>query len=158
MACGYFLANGSSCANCPSLIKSTAIALSGTTLQITIPSVTMKNHCKLCIALCQAIPGTVTPNTTVSVVSGSATLNLIDCFGNYVYADQLRSRRVLHLVVATDIPLATVTNWSKLCCTQHDFPVLNAPTATTSTASSSVETSVATTPSVTSVNSLSTTK
>lgn len=82
----------------------------------------------------QSIPGTITPNTTVTLISGNAKLNLIDCCGNYVYADQLRSRRVLHLVVATDVPLATVTNWSRLCCTQHEFPILNGPTATSTPA------------------------
>lgn len=130
MSCNYFLANGSSCAGCKNLIKSTNVALSGTTLQITIPATVINNHQRLCVAICQAIPGTITPNTTVSVISGSATLNLIDCCGNYIYADQLRSRRVLHLVVATDVPLATVTNWSRLCGTQHVFPILNGPTTT----------------------------
>ena len=130
MSCNYFLANGASCAGCKNLIRSTAIALSGTNLQITIPATVIKNHQQLCVALCQSIPGTVTPNTTVTLISGNATINLIDCCGNYVYADQLRSRRVLHLVVATDVPLATVTNWSRLCGTQHVFPILNGPTTT----------------------------
>lgn len=138
MACSYFYTNGATCAGCPNIVKSTSVALSGTNLQITIPATVLKNHQKLCVAICQSIPGTITPNTTVTVISGNAKINLIDCCGNYVYADQLRARRVLHLVVATDVPLATVTNWSRLCCTQHVFPILNGPTtSTTATASTS---------------------
>lgn len=128
MACNT---NSCPCNCCPNLVKSTAVALSGTNLQITIPTMAITNGQKLCIALCQATPGTVTPNTTVTLISGSANINLINECGNYVYADQLRARKVLRVRVATDVPLAITCNTTRLCSTQHVFPTLNVATPAT---------------------------
>lgn len=120
--------NNCACCNCPNLVQSTAIAVSGTALQITIPTTALSNGQCLCIALCQAIPSTVTPNTTVAIVDGSTTLNVINECGNLIYADQLRARKVLRVRVATDVPLAMLRSNTKLCSTQHVFPTLNLAT------------------------------
>lgn len=133
MSCPCYVSNGYSCAGCANFVKSTAIAVSGTTLQITIPTTTLRNHQKLCVALCQSIP-TVTENTTVAIVDGTTNLNVVTCKGNYVYADQLRSRKVLKLCIATDVPLAIALPASNLCCTDHSFPPITGATASTASA------------------------
>lgn len=116
--------------SCSKCIRSTAVAVSGTTMTITIPATTLSNHQRICVAVCQSIPSTITPDTTVAITDGTSTLNLINPCGNYVYADQIRCRKVLPLLVATDVPLAIVLQHTNLCCTQHVFPVLNGPTTT----------------------------
>lgn len=139
MACSYFYANGGSCNGCCNLVKSTSITLSGTTLTITIPQMQFTNNCKLCVVLCQSIPEGVSNNTQVVLTSGTTTLNLINKCGNRIYGDQLRCRRVISMIIATDTLNAVVMPWSKLCCTTFQFPVLNAP-ASTAPASATTET------------------
>lgn len=117
-----------SCNTCANLVRSTALAVTGGALRITIPTTPLRNHQQLCVAIAQPIPGTVTPNTTVQIVDGTSTFNIITPCGNYLYADQVRSRRVLHLVIATDVPLAKLTNTCNLLNTSHVFPVIPATT------------------------------
>lgn len=113
-----------SCNTCANLVRSTAITVSGGALQITIPTTPLRNKQRLCIALAQPIPGTVTPDMLVRVVNGSSTLNIITPCGNYLYADRLRSRRVLHTTVATDVPLLKLVDTCNLCNSAHVFPVI----------------------------------
>lgn len=135
MACQYYVQNGCTCTGCSRFVQSTAVAVSGNFLQITIPSLTFNNMDKLCVAICQGVPGTATNNTIVQLTDGTNTLNVITPCGNYLYADQVRSRRVLHMTIATDVPLAKLTTMKCLCCTAHTFNPLTPPTATANTQS-----------------------
>ena len=119
MAC-----NCSSCNVCPYLVKSTAIAVSGTNLAITIPTMSLRNKQPLCVVLAQSIPTGVTADMPVQIVDGTATLNVTTPCGNYLYADQIACRRVLRTRVATDALTAQLTGNNCVRCTAHVFPTL----------------------------------
>lgn len=123
MAC-----NCGSCNVCPYLVKSTAIAIVGTTLQITIPTTTLTNKQPLCIVLAQSLPTGVTADMNVQIVDGTSTLNVLTCNNNFLYADQLTCRRVLRTRIATDTLVAKLTNMSCIRCTSHVFPTLPSTT------------------------------
>ena len=121
-----------SCGNCNScerLVRSTSIAVVGTTLQVTIPTTAIKNHQCLCVVLAQSIPSTVTADMNVQIVNGSSTLNILTPCDNFLYADQLTCRKVLRLRVATDTLVAKLRNSCAIRCTRHIFPTV--PAATT---------------------------
>ena len=121
-----------SCGNCNSceyLVRSTSIAVVGTTLQITIPTTAIRNHQCLCVVIAQSIPSTVTADMNVQIVNGSSTLNILTPCDNFLYADQLTCRKVLRLRVATDTLVAKLRNTCAVRCTRHVFPTI--PTTTT---------------------------
>ena len=121
-----------SCGNCNScerLVRSTSIAVVGTTLQVTIPTTAIKNKQCLCVVLAQSIPSTVTADMNVQIVNGSSTLNILTPCDNFLYADQLTCRKVLRLRVATDTLVAKLRNTCAVRCTRHVFPTI--PTTTT---------------------------
>ena len=120
-----------SCGNCNScdrLVRSTSIAVVGTTLQVTIPTTAIKNRQCLCVVLAQSIPGTVTADMNVQIVNGSSTLNILTPCDNFLYADQLTCRKVLRLRVATDTLVAKLRNTCAVRCTRHVFPTIPATT------------------------------
>lgn len=113
-----------SCNQCPYLVKSTDIAIVGTALQITIPTMTLTNKQPLCVVLAQSIPSGVTADMNVQIVDGASTLNVVTCSSNFLYADQIACRKVLRMKIATDTLIAKLTNHSCIRCTNHDFPTL----------------------------------
>lgn len=120
-----------SCGNCNScehLVRSTSIAVVGTTLQITIPTTAIKNKQYLCVVLAQSIPSTVTADMNVQIINGSSTLNILTPCDNFLYADQLTCRKVLRLRVATDTLVAKLRNTCAVRCTRHVFPTIPATT------------------------------
>ena len=117
-----------SCHQCPYLVKSTAIAIVGTTLQITIPTMMLTNKQPLCVVLAQTIPSGVTADMNVQIVDDTSTINVVTCTGNFLYADQIACRKVLRMKIATDTLIAKLTNHSCIRCTNHVFPTL--PTTT----------------------------
>lgn len=139
MSCPYFGPSG--CGNCKFFVKSTAVAVVGSNLQITIPTVTLENHQRLCICIAQAIPNTATPSMPVTILNGATVLNVVLRNGNNLYADQVRSRKVLHTVVATDTLSAVLCDTACFCPTSHTFPVVNAPAVTPAVVSEAPENS-----------------
>lgn len=129
MSCALYNNNGYGCAGCCHFNKSTAITLSGTVVNITIPDQTLSNGQKLCVALCQSIPTGITATTTVSLSLDGTTIPLRTSCGNNVYASQLRSRKVLKICVATDTNTGVVTNAKCLCPATSGFPLIS-PAAT----------------------------
>ena len=125
-----------SCGNCNScerLVRSTSIAVVGTTLQVTIPTTAIKNKQCLCVVLAQSIPSTVTADMNVQIVNGSSTLNILTPCDNFLYADQLSCRKVLRLRVATDTLVAKLRNTCAVRCTRHVFPTIPATTTISGT-------------------------
>lgn len=118
-----------SCNSCPYLVKSTAIAVVGNTLQITIPTTTLSNKQPLCVVLAQNIPSTATADMNVQIIDGTSTLNILTCSDNFLYADQLACRKVLRTRLATDTLTARLLNNSCVRCTHHIFATI--PPATT---------------------------
>ena len=113
-----------SCNQCPYLVKSTGIAIVGTALQITIPTMTLTNKQPLCVVLAQSIPSGVTADMNVQIVDGTSTLNVVTCSGNFLYADQIACRKVLRMRIATDTLIAKLFSNSCVRCTNHVFPTL----------------------------------
>lgn len=118
MACMY-----APCAMCSNFVKSTSIALNGTTnMIITIPATTYQNGDKLCLCLTQAIPAvTGNPVPVVLQFAGSTSTSypLVNHCGNVVYSDQLRTRRIYNLSVASSNTSFMVH--SRLCPTSATF-------------------------------------
>ena len=112
------------CTSCPYLVKSTAIAVVGNAVQITIPTTTLSNKQPLCVVLAQSIPSTATSDMTVQIVDGTSTLDVTTCSGNYLYADQLTCRKVLRTRIATDSLVARLVNHSCIRCTRHVFATI----------------------------------
>lgn len=127
MSCRLYNNNGYGCGGCTHFVRSNSITLNGTVMEINIPQNTYSNKEKVCICLAQAIPEVMSTGT-VAITIGSSTTQypLRTKCGNNAHADQLRSRKVYHTYVATDIPQFTVAE-CELCGTGFNFPTI--PTA-----------------------------
>ncbi len=125
MACEFFRIDNCGCGGCAHFTRSTAIAVTGGNVVITIPSETVRNCEKTCICLAQNIPEGATAATPVVVeVTGIAdTFALLNKCGNTVRGDQLRSRKVLHAIALTDIPAFKLCD-NNLCKTDYTPSVL----------------------------------
>lgn len=123
MACSLYNNGGYGCGSCVHFVKSTSISLIDTNIVVTIPSQTLYNREKICIALAQNIPDTATADTPVVIaVEGiTDTFPLYTRCGNQVYGDQLNSRNVLHTIALTDVPAFKMLDNSGLCATKHMF-------------------------------------
>lgn len=134
MACYLYNNQGYVCGGCCHFVRSTSVTLTGTVLSITIPEQRLRNHERVCICIAQSIPEGINENTTVAIVLGTQTINVITRCSNLLYADQIRSRQILKLFAATDLPYFVTAKDCKLCKTRHTFPVI--PVATTSATTS----------------------
>lgn len=131
MACSLYNNNGFGCGGCEHFVRTNSITQgAGTiTIDIPLPALPLNNGQKICICVAQAIPDTATSADTVTItINGGATVYpLRTKCGNNVHADQIRSRKVYHTYLATDIP-AFVVSGCELCSTGFNFPVIT-PTA-----------------------------
>lgn len=137
MACSSYNMYGFGCSGCPSFVKSTAVTVVGTNLRISIPNQVIRNRQQLCIAVCQSIPDTITQDQVVQISVNGTNFSLINECGNYIYADQIKSRKVLRLYFATDTLVASVKR-ACLCPTSHGFPVIPVPAPATASTQASV--------------------
>ena len=132
MACSLYNNNGFGCGGCCHFVKTISVTLNGTVLELNIPQATYSNGEKVCICVAQSIPDGVTSADTVAITIGTETTQYpmrTKC-GNNVHADQIRSRKVYHTFVATDLG-TFVVNPCELCRTGFNFPTLPAPATTT---------------------------
>ena len=136
MACKLYNNGGFACGGCCHFVKTTSVALVGGVLQLTIPSpqVILQNKQKVCICVAQSIPDTATSADTVSIVINGTAYPLRTRCGNNVHSDQIRSRKVLHTNIATDIP-AFMVDGNELCRTGFNFPTITTTPATPAEAS-----------------------
>lgn len=126
MACRYYNNAGcGGCGGCTRFVKSTAVVLTDGVLNITIPARELSNREPLCLCIAQSIPAEAGAATMVNVLVGTQNLAVITNRGNRMYADQLRTRRIILLRAATDLPYL-VADPCCLCPTKHIFPVLPA--------------------------------
>ena len=121
--------NCGTCGVCPYLVKSTSIAIVGTELDITIPTTTLSNKQPLCVVLAQSIPAGVTADMPVKIIDGATTLSVVTPACNFLYADQLACRKVLHTRIATDTLIARMCSNNCVRCTSHVFTTLPATQA-----------------------------
>lgn len=124
MACRLYNNGGYGCGGCTHFVKTNSVTLVDNVLILNIPQATYSNKEKVCICIAQAIPTVTSANTVAITIGEEATQYVLrtKC-GNNVHADQLRSRRVYHTNVATDVGTFTVSN-CELCGTGFNFPTI----------------------------------
>lgn len=128
MACKFYNNNGFGCGGCEHFVKTNSVTLVDNVLVLNIPQNTYSNKERVCICVAQTLPD-VTSVQTVVITIGTGTVQypLRTKCGNNVHADQIRSRKVYHTNVATDIG-SFIVSPCELCKTGFNFPVI--PTAT----------------------------
>lgn len=86
--------------NCPIVVKSSSIEMSGGNLVITTPLVNlanMPNLQKIDLILCQCLPSDA-GTAQVYLSDGTNTVPVNVETGNYLHADQLKCRRCYHMI------------------------------------------------------------
>jgi hypothetical protein len=122
------------CRLCPKLTLSTAIAVSGSNLVITIPSGCYLDDTKYCIVTAQSIPSTATINMpTYLQISGTTVLYpLINCDGTQIVAADLQKRTKYSVRVETSPTSGVFRLLGNICCDRNNN--LASITGTTPTA------------------------
>lgn len=139
MYCNYML--NCQCNRCANFVATTAVALSGNVLTLTIPSTALCNGTVKCIKIAQSIPAGVTANTQVKIAVGSTAYNVVTpCNVNFLYADQIKANNVYCFRFGTDSQTFIYRGGWRLCKTAHQF---NCIPMTTTTATSNTATAAA---------------
>lgn len=124
MSCSLYNNNGYGCGGCIHFVKTNSVTLQGNVLTLNIPQESYSNKERVCICIAQTIPSVISADTVVITIGAGVTqYPLRTRCGNNVHADQLRSRKVYHTNVATDIGVFTVSEY-ELCKTGYNFPVI----------------------------------
>ena len=89
--------------NC-NIINTTAVAVDGTNLVLTVPAMTFDNCKRYTIRIAQAIPATATNlmNVVIQIDVGTDLYPIIRKCGHYLYADQVRANRNYTVLTAAD--------------------------------------------------------
>lgn len=129
MACSLYNNKGCGCGGCTHFVRTTDVTIDGVSLVLNIPDAVYSNKEKVCICVSQNLPdGTLaTDNVVVTVGADATQYPLITKCGNAVHADQIRSRKVYHTNVSTDIASFVVSE-RELCGTAYNFPTIPTPT------------------------------
>lgn len=127
------MANCTNCSICNHFIKSSAMAVTGTSpnqvLTITIPPTTFTNLDEYCLALCQDIPSNA-GTLPIKIANGTTTYNVMCRKGNTLRADQVRSRRRYKITYGNDS--AHIMFLSSVCPTAYVVtPSVPTPTVVT---------------------------
>jgi hypothetical protein len=110
------------CRLCPKLILSTAIAVSGANLVITIPQGCYLDDTKYCIVTAQNIPSTATINMPVYVQVGTGTVlyPLLNCDGTQIVAADIQKRTKYSVKVETTPTSGVFRLLSNICCDRNN--------------------------------------
>lgn len=114
MPCPCYKDCGNRCGGCGHFRRTTSVASSGSLLQLILPAEETCNREILCVCIAQSIPSTTLRNSNVVITIGNDSYKVINKCGNYVYADQIKSRMVLHVSLAKDSKLAILVGCNKL--------------------------------------------
>lgn len=111
------------CSTCCKLVKTTAVYISCSTLQLAIPAGVYKNGEEVCILVAQDIPVAANSNMNVTILINGSTVayQMLGRNGNRIYADQIKSRRIYPTTVATDTLSYMYNGNMRLCTTSHMF-------------------------------------
>lgn len=123
------------CCGCSKLLFAGTVTASTTAVTITLPAQSICNDEKLCFIVTTTIP-VASPPLPVIISVGTSQYKMINQSGNFVYSDQLKSRRIYCVSLKTDSLLAKNIRCN-LCPTSKDFPCI----ASTSPASAVVASS-----------------
>lgn len=121
--------------NCNELIiKSTSIVMSGSQLVINIPAVTLTNHQKFKLVLCQTIPSNAGVSQVI-LATPTQTFNMFVVTGNYLRADQIRCRRCFDMVYGNNPVHVSMRRCLPESCYDIAFPTGTSVTASASSVS-----------------------
>lgn len=128
MACNLYNNDGFGCGGCTHFVRSNSIAVNtagNVFIDIPKPLETLSNKQKICICLAQALPVGITSESLVYItINGGATAYpLRTKCGNNVHGDQLKSRKLYHTYLATDIQTFNVSP-CELGGTRYIFPII----------------------------------
>lgn len=131
--------------NCNELIiKSTSIVMSGSQLVINIPAVTLTNHQKFKLVLCQTIPSTAGVSQVI-LATPTQTFNMFVVTGNYLRADQIRCRRCFDMVYGNNPVHVSMRRCLPESCYDVAFPTGSSTTASATSSVASTTKKTATT-------------
>lgn len=114
------------CKLCDKLIISTAVAVVGENLVITIPEGSYSDGCKYCIVVAQSVPAAATIGSEVLVQIGAAgsTYSLVGCRCRPVTACGIHSRTKYPVIVETTAAGGVFRMLGKVCCPADRLPAL----------------------------------
>lgn len=131
------------CRLCKKLVLSTAIAVSGSNLVITIPNGCYLDDVKYCIVTAQNIPSTATINMPVYIQIGTGTVlyPLLNCDGTQIVAADIQKRTKYSVMVETTPTSGVFRLLGNICCDRNNnLSSINGTTPTTSTLSAVAKT------------------
>lgn len=114
---------------CFVMVKTTAVAIVGNQLVLTIPAGNYYDCENVKICICQTLPAGILPTQTVGIKLGTAATiypTRTKC-GHNIYTDQVSSRKPYVFKVATDTATFTYIDGCPLKCTAHISPPVLAP-------------------------------
>lgn len=89
--------------NCIPMIKPVSVALSGTTLQITLPALSLLNGKKWHLVICQSLPQGTEIGSVEFIVNGT-TYPGVNGIGNELKTDMLKARKRFTIIYGWDVP------------------------------------------------------
>lgn len=114
------------CQSCPKFIATTAVAITGGNLTLTIPTQQLLQGQKLCLLIQQSIPAG-SDGLPVVITNGNTNVAVIGRCGNSIFGDQLRSRRIYNATVGVSPAHVTITS-NNLCRTAKILPPITPAT------------------------------
>lgn len=126
------------CCNCPNLIKTTSVAVSDTTLVLTIPNQQISNGQEACIYISELPSAWTGPAPRLEISVNGVTLSGYTKCGNYLYADQFvncngvfQTKQVIKVRFATDSNAFVYVGNRKLCNSANYIAPIAVPSAST---------------------------
>lgn len=115
--------------NCCDQINYATVTVGTTNITINIPAQNICNNKNICFVITSNFA--VTKPLPVFMSVGTTSFRVINKNGNFVYSDQLRTRRLYSVSLKTDTLLAQ-NQKCNLCKTQAVLPCVAAPAGTVS--------------------------
>ena len=118
---------------CQRPLFSASTTISGGKLVVNLPATNLCNKECLDFVITQTIPTTTPIPVVITLGSSETQYPLMTRYGNYVYSDQIRNRKVYIFRYMSDSKLFFNAGCNNLKCTSFDYPVLPIPTTPTPT-------------------------
>ncbi len=115
----------SRCGGCYNFLKTTEVNARGREVTYKLPNRKLYNRDVLCICIAQPVPDDASEGAIIKFEMDGQAFNAINPHANYVYADQIRSRRIYKFSVATDVRVFKYCGGERLCPTDSTYPIVN---------------------------------
>lgn len=116
------------CHNCPNIIYISNPTIAKDTLELQLPNENIQNNQMLCFVITGKLPLSETP-LPVKIIVNNTQFSFVSKSGNYVYSDQLISRRLYVGKFKTD-SLILLNSRCNLCYTSAIINNINVPVPT----------------------------